>query len=338
MTVRALVLRGGFGLERLAIETRPKPVPGAGEVRVRVGAAALNYRDLSMARGEYDPRLPLPALLGSDAAGTVDAVGEGVTRFGLGDRVMPIFASGWHDGPPTRTTPLLGLGGRVDGTFVEAFVARADDLVRVPVHLDEREASTLGTAGVPVFRALFGVTTVNAASTVLVIGTGGVSLFALLLARSAGARVVVVSRSPEKLERAMRLGATHGVDASRTPAWGREVRRLTENLGVDLVIEVGGTGTLGESLAATRAGGTIALIGSIAPLPTPLALVPAIMREIRIQGLLAGPRSAYEALVRHVEEVALRPIVDSVFSFDDHRAAFERLAGGKHFGKICLTP
>jgi len=337
VTTRALVLRGGFGLDQLAIETRPEPEVRPGEVRVRLRVASLNYRDLLMARGEYDPSLPLPAVLGSDAAGVVDALGDGVTRFALGDRVIPIFARGWHDGPPTRETPLLGLGGRVDGTFVESFVARAEDFVRAPAHLDDREAATLGAAGVTAHRALFGITTVDAASTVLVIGTGGVSLYALLLARSAGARVIVVSRSAEKLARAMALGATDGVDASSTPAWGRAVRRLTDNAGVDLVVEVGGTGTLGESLGAMRAGGTIALVGNLAPLGAPLSLVPAVMREIRIQGLLVGPRSSYEALVQRMEEHALHPVIDSVFPLDDHRAAFERLASGEHFGKICLA-
>jgi NADPH:quinone reductase-like Zn-dependent oxidoreductase len=337
MTMRALVLRDGFGVDRLTIEERPEPAPGPGEARVRVRAASLNYRDLLMVRGDYDPRLPLPAVPGSDAAGEVTALGEGVTRFEIGDRVCPIFARGWHDGPAARTTPLRGLGGRVGGTFVESIVANAEDLVHAPSHLDDREAATLGAAGVTAYRALFGITPVEASSTVLVIGTGGVSLYALQLARAVGARCVVVSRSREKLERALSLGGSEGVNATTTPEWGRAVRRLTRDRGVDLVVEVGGAGTLAESIAAVRPGGTIALVGTVATVAASPSLVPIVMREIRMQGLLVGPRTAYEALVRFLEAHALRPVIDSEFSLERFREAFQRLESDEHFGKICLT-
>jgi NADPH:quinone reductase-like Zn-dependent oxidoreductase len=335
--MRALVLRGGFGLDRLALEERSVPEPGPGEVRVRLRAASLNYRDLLMARGEYDQRLPPTVVLGSDAAGEVTALGDGVTRFALGARVCPIFARGWHDGPPTRNTPTLGLGGRIDGTFVESMVGNAEDFVRVPTHLDDNEAATLGAAGVTAYRALFGFEVIKPSSTVLVIGTGGVSLYALLLARSVGARVIVVSRSRKKLDRALALGATDAIDAAQTPEFGRAVRRRTQDRGADVVVEVGGGGTLDQSIAAVRPGGLIALIGTVAPLGAAPNLVPVVMREIRIQGMLVGPRSTYEALVEHMEAHALRPVIDSVFTLDEHHAAFERLASGEHFGKICLS-
>ncbi len=335
--MRALVLRGGLGLEHLAVEERAEPEPGPGEVRVRVHAASLNYRDLLMVRGEYDPRLPLPMIPGSDAAGVVAALGDGVTRVALGDRVCPIFARGWHTGAPTRSTPLLGLGGRIDGTFAESIVAKADDLVRLPRHLDFVEAATLGCAGVTAHHALFEQAAIGAGSTVLVIGTGGVSLYALLLAHAAGARVVVVSRSAEKLARAHALGASDGVNASETPAWGRAVRRLTKDAGVDLVVEVGGAGTLAQSIDAVRPGGTIALIGTVAPFGQAPSLVPVTMREIRVQGILVGPRSSFEALVARSEAAQLRPVIDGVHALGDFVRAFERLASGEHFGKIVLS-
>lgn len=334
--MRALVLRGSFGVDGLFLEQRSDVMPPRGEVRVRVRAASLNYRDLLMVRGEYDPRLPLPAVLGSDAAAEVVAVGESVTRFQVGDLVCPIFARGWYEGPPDRTTPLKGLGGRVDGVFCESFVARAADLVRAPEHLDALQACTLGAAGVTAYRALF-ENGVGPGRTVVVIGTGGVSLFALALAVAAGARVIVVSRSLTKLARAVALGASDGIDASATPAWGRAVRKLTQDLGADIVVEVGGAGTLSESITAVRPGGTIALVGTVAPLGDAPSLVPVVMREIRVQGLLVGSRTAYESFFAHAAATKLTPVIDSTYAFADFRAAFERLASGDHFGKVCFA-
>jgi NADPH:quinone reductase-like Zn-dependent oxidoreductase len=334
--MRALVLRGSFGLDNLFLEQRSEVMPARGEVRVRVRAASLNYRDLLMLRGEYDARLPLPAVLGSDAAGEVVACGDGVTRLQMGDLVCPIFARGWHEGPPDRTTPLRGLGGRVDGVFAETFVARAADLVKAPAHMDAVQASTLGTAGVTAYRALF-EHGVGPGRTVVVIGTGGVSLFALSLAVAAGARVIVVSRSLTKVARALALGASDGIDSTATPAWGSAVRKLTEDAGADIVVEIGGTGTLSESITAVRPGGTIALIGTVAPVGEAPNMVSVVMREIRIQGLLVGSRTAYEQFFAHATATQLTPVIDRTFPFEEFRAAFEHLASGTHFGKICLT-
>jgi NADPH:quinone reductase-like Zn-dependent oxidoreductase len=334
--MRSLVLRGSFGLDNLFLEQRSEVMPARGEVRVRVRAASLNYRDLLMLRGDYDPRLPLPAVLGSDAAGEVVACGDGVTRLQRGDLVCPIFARGWHEGPPDRMTPLRGLGGRVDGVFTETFVARAADLVKAPEHLDAVQASTLGAAGVTAYRALF-EHGIGPGRTVVVIGTGGVSLFALTLAVAAGARVIVVSRSLTKVTRALALGASDGIDSTATPAWGRAVRQLTEDVGADLVVEVGGAGTLAESITAVRPGGTIALVGTLAPVGDAPSMVPVVMREIRIQGLLVGARSAYEQFFAHTAATKLTPVIDRTFPFEDFRAAFEHLESGTHFGKICLA-
>jgi NADPH:quinone reductase-like Zn-dependent oxidoreductase len=336
LAMRALVLRDSFGLDNLYLEQRSEVMPARGEVRVRVRAASLNYRDLLMLRGEYDRRLPLPAVLGSDAAGEVVACGDGVTRFRVGDLVCPIFARGWHEGPLDRTTPLRGLGGRVDGVFTESFVARAVDLVKAPEHLDAVQASTLGAAGVTAYRALF-EHGVGPGRTVVVIGTGGVSLFAVSLAVAAGARVIVVSRSLTKVARALALGATDGIDSTATPAWGHAVRKLTQDVGADIVVEVGGAGTLAESINAVRPGGTIALIGTVATGGEAPSMVPVVMREIRIQGLLVGSRAIYEQFFAHAAATQLTPIVDRVYPIEEFRAAFEYFESGNHFGKVCLS-
>jgi NADPH:quinone reductase-like Zn-dependent oxidoreductase len=334
--VRVVCLRGGFGLERLVLEERPTPAPGPGQVLLRLHSAALNFRDLSLARGTYDPRLALPLVLGSDAVGSIVERGAGASRFELGERVCPTFAAGWHSGPPTRSTTKRTLGGPLDGTLAELFVAHESDLVRPPAHLDDDEAATLGCAGVTAFRALFELASTGPGQRVLVLGTGGVSTFAMLLAHAAGAEVLVVSRSAEKLTRALALGPRQGVNATETPEWGPAVRVLTGGDGVDLVIEVGGAETLAQSLRAVRAGGTVALIGHTPNGPPTPSLVPVIMREVRVQGVLVGPRATFEALARFLGEHALRPVIDRVFTLDHHRAAFEHLASGAAFGKICL--
>jgi NADPH:quinone reductase-like Zn-dependent oxidoreductase len=218
---------GAFGLENLRLEEAPRPEPGPGEVRVRVRAVSLNYRDLLMVRGEYDPRQRLPLVPCSDALGEVEELGAGVSDLVVGDRVCPIFARGWHYGPPSRETPRAALGGPNDGTLGEYVLASAGDLVRPPAHLSDVAAATLACAGVTAWRALFEEGAVAPGHTVLVIGTGGVSLFALQLAKLAGARVIVTSRNKKKLERALALGADDGIDLSEDPGFGLRARKLT---------------------------------------------------------------------------------------------------------------
>jgi len=334
--MRVVCLRGGFGLERLVLEERTIPTPGSGEVLLRLRSASLNFRDLSLARGTYDPKLSLPLILGSDAVGEVVEHGPGASHFERGERACPIFAPGWHTGAPTRLTTKATLGGPRDGTLAEFMVVKETELVRPPAHLSDNEAATLGCAGVTAYRALFELASVGPGQRVLVLGTGGVSTYALLLAHAAGAEVLVVSRSAEKLERALALGPRHGVNGSSEPEWGLAVRKLTGGDGVDLVVDVGGSATLAQSLRAVRAGGTVALIGHTPNGAATPSLVPAVMREIRLQGVLVGPRSTFEALATYVADKRLHPVIDRAFPLASARLAFDHLASGTAFGKICV--
>ena len=334
--MRVVCLRGGFGLEKLVLEERPDPVPGPGEVLLRMRAASLNFRDVSIARGTYDPRLALPLVLGTDGVGEIAVRGVGATRFELGERVCPLFARGWYDGPPTRTTTRSTLGGPLDGTFAELLVTREDDLVRAPPGLTDDEAATLGCAGVTAYRTLFEIAKVEGGTRVLVIGTGGVATFALALGHAVGAQLIVVSRSAEKLRHAQSLGAAHAVNATEQPEWGVAVRELAGGEGVELVVELGGAATLGQSLRAVRAGGTLALIGHTPDGSHTPSLVPVVMREIRLQGVLVGPRSSFEAFTSFLARTRVRPAIDRVFALAEFRSAFETLARGDAFGKTCL--
>ncbi|HEX6277544.1 MAG TPA: NAD(P)-dependent alcohol dehydrogenase [Polyangiaceae bacterium] len=329
-----------FGLDGLALEEATDPAPGAGEVLLRVRAVSLNYRDVLIARGQYDSRYKLPLVPCSDAACEVVAVGDGVTDVRAGERVSPIFSRGWHDGPPTRETPRRALGGPNDGTLAELIVAAAGDVAKVPAYLDDAEAATLYCAGLTAYRALFELSATNERTRVLVLGTGGVSTFAVSLARAAGADVTVVSRDAGKLERALALGATRGFCSTDVPNWGVPVRDAT-NGGVEQVIDVAGGSTLAEALHAVRPGGTISLIGASAggrgaASATP-SLLPAVMREVRLQGVLVGPKSSFVAFAGALERWRLRPVIDAKFPLSNARAAFERLANESPFGKVVVT-
>ncbi len=334
--MRAVCLRGGFGLNNLVLEEQPEPSCGAGQALLRVRSVSLNYRDVMIVRGEYDPKLALPLVPCSDAAGEVVDVGAGVSRVRVGDRVCPIFARGWFAGAPSRETPRRALGGPLPGTLSEYFLADAESLVHVPAHLTDVEASTLPCAAVTAWRALIEQGGLQPGQSVLVLGTGGVSCFALTFAKLAGAEVIVTSRDPAKLVRARQLGADHVLDLGSEPEFGLAARKLTHDLGVDHVVEVGGAGTLAQSLRAVRAGGTISLIGVLAGGATP-SLIPAVMRDVRLQGVFVGPRASFEAMNRALIAHSIRPVLDRTFPFDQAKSAFEHLASGRHFGKVCIS-
>ncbi len=334
--MKAWEVRGDFGLEHLELVERPAPEPGPGQVVLRLHAASINFRDLLMVRGAYDPKQPLPLVPCSDGVGEVVALGPGVRSPAEGSRVAPIFAQGWLAGEPSAEARRTTLGGPLDGTLAEEIAVDARSVVPVPAHLSDEEAATLPCAAVTAWNALAEAGSVRAGDTVLTLGTGGVSIFALQLARLLGARVVITSSSDEKLERARELGAWQGINYRSTPEWGRRVKELTGGRGVDHVVEVGGAGTLAQSLAAVRTAGTISLIGVLAGRVTDLDVASILMRTVRIQGVLVGSRACFEALNRAVDLHRLRPVIDRVVPFTEVPLAFEHLAAGHHFGKVCV--
>jgi NADPH:quinone reductase-like Zn-dependent oxidoreductase len=333
--VRAIEIRGGFGLDNLVVAERPEPRPGAGQALVRLRAASLNFRDLLTVQGTYNPKQKLPLVPGSDGAGEVVETGEGVTRVRPGDRVCTLFAQRWIAGRPTRERLRSTLGGPLDGVLAELAVFDQEGLVHTPEHLPDEEASTLPCAAVTAWNALAegGIT---AGDTVLVQGTGGVSLFALQLGKLLGARMIVTSSRDEKLARVREMGADETINYREVPNWGARARELTGGEGVDHVIEVGGAGTLQQSLQATRFGGTISLIGNLAGTRSELLLTHVFMQKIRLQGILVGNRESFEAMNRAISLHRLRPVVDRVFPLEASRAALEHMAAGEHFGKIVI--
>jgi NADPH:quinone reductase-like Zn-dependent oxidoreductase len=312
----------------------PDPVVGPGEALLDVRSVALNYRDHLMMRGSYDPRQKLPLVLGSDAVGVVRELGPGVAGLSVGDRVCPAFHSAWIRGPLEEGARRGTLGGPRPGVFASRVAVRAEACVKAPAHLSDEEAATLPCAGVTAWRAL-DEGNVQAGSTVLALGTGGVSVFALQLARLRGARPFVTSSDDERIARAIALGAEAGINYRSDPQWGKTIADRTG--GVDLVVEVGGAGTLGESLRAVKTGGTIALVGNLAGLNAEVPLARIFMRGVRVQGVLVGSvedqRSLFRALEAHPD---VRPVVASVHPFEQLGEALERFPEGGHFGKVVV--
>ena len=334
--MRAVEIRGGFGLENLALVERPDPLPGPGQVLVRLRAAALNYRDLLTAEGKYNPKQKLPLIPCSDGAGEVAAVGDGVTRVRPGDRVCTVFAQKWISGRPTRERLRSTLGGPLDGTLAELAVFDQEGVVKTPDHLTDEEAATLPCAAVTAWSALVTEGGIKAGDSVLVQGTGGVSLFALQLAKLLGARVIATSSHDEKLARAREMGADETINYREVPAWGVRAKELTGGEGVDHVVEVGGAGTLQQSLLAVRFGGTISLIGNLAGTRSELLLTHVFMQKICVQGILVGDRESFEAMNRAIALHRLRPVIDRVFPLEEAPAAFAQMAAGNHFGKLVV--
>jgi NADPH:quinone reductase-like Zn-dependent oxidoreductase len=297
---------------------------------------SLNYRDLLVVKGLYNPKLPLPLVPLSDGVGQVVEVGPGVTRVKPGDRVAGIFMQTWIAGEPTEAKSKSALGGGGTGVLAEQVVFHEDGLVHVPEHLTDEEAATLPCAAVTAWHALVTEGRVQAGDSVLIQGTGGVSLFALQFARLSGARVIATSSSDAKLERVRQLGASDGINYKTTPDWDKKVRELTGNAGVDHVVEVGGAGTLGRSLKAVRMGGRISLIGVLTGGGGEVNPVPALMKNVCLQGIYVGSREMFEAMNRAIALHKLRPVVDRVFPFAEAAQALRYMESGAHFGKIAL--
>lgn len=335
--MRTVELKHDFGLDNVVVDQRPKPEPQAGEVLLRMAALSLNHRDLLVVRGSYYPRQKLPLILASDGVGYVEQIGAKVEGVAIGQRVCPIFAQGWLDGPPDRQKLKTTLGSPLDGTWREYMTVPAQSLTEPPPHLTDEEAATLPCAGVTAYNALVEHGKVGEKHWVLILGTGGVSLFSLQLAKALGAHTIVTSKSDEKLQRAKALGADHVINYLKVLNWGLEARRISGGEGVDHVVEVGGPKTLPQSLLAVRPGGTISLIGILGGPSAPLDLTSLLMRQVRLQGVIVGPKTAFLSLNDLLARHRLRPIVDKVFGFEGARSALEYLAGGRHLGKVCVA-
>ena len=329
--------RFGLGHDALALVERAEPTPGPGQVVVRVRAASLNYRDLLTVEGSYNPKQPLPLVPLSDGSGEVAAVGPGVTRVKEGDRVAGNFAQGWVAGRPTRERLRTTLGGPLDGMAAEQVLLDAEGVVAVPPHLSFEEAACLPCAAVTAWNALVSEGRLTAGETVLVLGTGGVALFALQFAHLLGARVIVTSSSDARLEKARALGAADVVNYATTPEWDKAVKTMTGGRGADHVLEVGGAETLERSLRAVRFGGRVSLIGNLSGLDARLNLALVFMRGVRLQGILVGSRRMFEAMNRAIALHRLRPVVDRVYGFEELPEAFDRIKKQGHFGKIVLN-
>ena len=323
------------GLDALTQVDREVPDVGPDDVRVRVRAVSLNFRDLGVVRLKRKPgaRAIIPT---SDGAGEVVEVGRNVRALKVGDRVAANFFPGWQAGAPTATYHANALGGSIDGMLAEQVVLPQASWVRLPEHLSFEEGATLPCAGVTAFNALFESATLRPGDTVLLQGTGGVSIFALQLAKAAGARVVITSSSAEKRARATKLGADHTLDYKATPKWGEEANRWTGGRGVDVVVEVGGPGTFDQSVAALGYGGTMSILGVLTGTRGEVNTYGIFHKALRVHGVYVGSVAMFESLNRVLTTHRIHPVVDRVFGFDEARAAYEYLASAQHFGKVVI--
>jgi NADPH:quinone reductase-like Zn-dependent oxidoreductase len=327
---------GRFGLDALEQVERPLPKPGPHDLLVRIGAASLNYRDRLVIEGTFVPDLTLPFVPASDGAGEVVAIGKDVSRFRVGDRVMGTYIPKWIDGDGRGPDgDYVSRGGPLPGVLAGYVLFDEHGAVRTPSTLSDREASTLPIAAVTAWVALFEHGRVRAGDTVLVEGTGGVSIFALQLAVAAGARVIATSSSDEKLARAKALGAEHGINYARDPEWHQEVLKLTSGHGADHILEVVGGENVRRAALALARNGHLALIGLMDGLSLTADIVPLLVERRTIRGVLVGSRRNFEDLNRALESLRLRPVIERVYPFDEAPAAFEHLTRGA-FGKIVI--
>lgn len=336
--MRVMEIRDDWDFQYIVPGERPDPKPGPGQVLLRMKAASLNYRDYLMVRRGYGRRsgsLPLISL--SDGMGEVVEVGEGVTGVAPGDRVCPCFNQLWLDGPFRDTLWDGTLGGPLDGVMQDHMVLDQSGVVTVPPHLSDLEAATLPCAALTAWNAVIEAGRVKAGDTVLVLGTGGVSLFALQFAKLQGATVIATSSSEHKLERLRSLGADHVINYREVPDWGKQAATLTGGRGVDLVVEVGGAGTLQQSVRAVRASGTISLVGNVSGSVAEVNLPHVFMKCTRMIGVVVGNRESFEAMVRAMAAGQLKPVIDDkVYAFEVLREALEAQPEGRHFGKVCI--
>ena len=329
--------KGGAGVDALQQVERPEPKPAHRQVLVKVKACSLNFRDFAIARGSYrmgvkDNLVPL-----SDGAGEVVETGAGVNRVKAGDRVAGNFFQRWTGGEPSAEAHKSALGGGIDGMLTEYVVLEDDGVVKIPQHLSLEEGATLPCAAVTVWHAMFEHAKLKAGDTVLLQGTGGVSIFGLQFARAMGIRAIITSSSDEKLKRAKALGAAHGINYKSTPEWDKAALDFTGGAGVDHVVEVGGAATLTRAFGALRPGGKVTLIGGLSGGATELNPGLIFSRRANVQGISVGSTQMFEAMNRAVEVNAIKPVIDRVFPFAEAKAAYHHMASGAHFGKIVIA-
>lgn len=333
--MKVTVIDNAFGLDNLRQVERAEPQPGPGEVLIAVKAVSLNFRDLMMVRGVYNPRQPLPLIPCSDGAGEVIAVGDAVQRVKPGDRVAGIFSQRWLTGVADKEAARSTLGGPLDGMLAERVVLHEDGVVALPEHLSYEEGATLPCAAVTAWHALIEHGRIKAGDRVLLLGTGGVSTFGLLVARACGAEVYMTSSSDDKLQRARELGAAQTFNYRSEPDWQKSVVERSQG-GVDHILEVGGAGTLQRSIDAVRPNGGISVIGVLSGTKSEVDLRRILMRGVNLRGVFVGSRSMFEDLNRAVVLHGLRPVIDRRFGFEEAPEAFEYMAAGNHFGKVVI--
>jgi NADPH:quinone reductase-like Zn-dependent oxidoreductase len=326
----------GSDIDALKLADRPDPKPSYGQVVVRVHASSLNYRDLLVLAGSYGAGSQSNVIPLSDGAGEVVAIGEGVTRFKVGDRVAGSFFQTWLSGGLTRQSMKSALGGSINGMLAEYVVLHQDGLVLLPAHLSYEEGATLPCAAVTAWHGLVTKGNLAAGETVLLLGTGGVSIFALQFAKLHGARVIITSSSDAKLERAKDLGADVMINYRTMPDWEKRVFELTDRVGVDHVVEVGGAGTLPKSLQAVRIGGRISLIGVLSGSSGEVNPMSILMRSLTVQGIYVGSRDMFEGMNRAIALHQLQPVIDRTFSFADAPDAYRYLKSAAHVGKVVI--
>ncbi|MFI4940707.1 MAG: NAD(P)-dependent alcohol dehydrogenase [Burkholderiales bacterium] len=336
--MRVFQIEGDWGMDNLKLSDRPEPIVGPGQVLVQIKASSLNYRDLVVpdrGYGNYTGTLPLIPV--SDGAGIVSAIGPGVKRVAIGDRVCPTFFQSWIGGGADLERLTQSLGGPIDGTMTETMCLSEQGVVKVPDHLSDVEAASLPCAALTAWSALTEASATKPGDRILIQGCGGVALFAVQFAKLLGAHVTVITSSEERMERVRRLGADAVINYRAVPEWAKATRDITAGRGYDLIVELGGEKTLPQSLRCIKAGGTVAMIGILSgsAMSTSLGLI--VTRQVRLQGVTVGHRDSFEAMVRAIDQHKLVPVVDRTFAFEELKEAMAYLKSGAQFGKVCIA-
>ena len=335
--MKCYVIPSPKGIDSLTLAERPDPTPGPRQVLVRVRATSLNYRDLLTIEAQYARSAPKPDLVPlSDGAGDVVAVGPGVSRVKVGDRVAGCFMQKWIGGAIDEAAQASAMGGAIDGMLTELAVLEEEGVVQLPAGLSFEEGATLPCAGLTAWHALVEIGQIKAGDIVQIQGSGGVSIFALQFAKMFGARVIATSSSAAKAARLKQMGAEAVIDYKATPDWDQQTLKLTDGRGADITVEVGGAGTLPRSFLATRLGGRIAVIGLLSGMAQ-VDPMPILRRNLRVQGLYVGSKQMFEGMNRAIAANGLNPVIDKVFPFAEAKAAYKHLKSQNHFGKIVIS-